>query len=186
MSRTVSGGRRPPQLERLLLSDGEAHTRVLECPAEGGECRPRGVDLVGADGWDDQFFEAAVEGALSLGDQRGPAGGEADQRRAPVSGVREPGHISARFEPVDSLADRADPSGEGRGDVGDARAWVVAKIAQGLEPRSRDPVLGAELFTDGVVEAGLAADQVVEEARELLRSKSSCHGIYSNNTCHGM
>jgi hypothetical protein len=62
------------------------------------------------------------------------------------------------FEPIDALADRADPGGEVRGDVGNARPRVVAEIAQELELGGDDAALSAESLPHGVVETGLAAD----------------------------
>jgi hypothetical protein len=61
------------------LSDGDTDSRELECATKCGECRPRGVDLVGADDGGDQLVELLVEGSFGLGDQCGSAGGEADQ-----------------------------------------------------------------------------------------------------------
>jgi hypothetical protein len=42
-------------------------------------------------------------------------------------------------------------------------------MAQGLELRGHDGVLGAETVAEGVVHTGLAADQVVEEGDRVER-----------------
>jgi hypothetical protein len=50
---------------------------------------------------------------------------------------------------------------------------VVSEVAQELELGGGDPVLDPEFLPDRVVETGLAADQVVEEAGEPL-ARTNC------------
>jgi hypothetical protein len=101
--------------------------RLLQCVAERGEGRPDGGELFGGDGGSEQLIEALTKARFRLGYQRGSTSGEADQRRASVGWVREPGDPSVRLEPIHDLADGADPGGEVRGDVTDARSRMVSQ-----------------------------------------------------------
>jgi hypothetical protein len=96
--------------------------------------------------------------------------GQRQQAGPAVVGVRPPHHPPLLLQPVHGLAGRADPDGEGGGDVRHPGPGVVAQMAQGLELRGHEGVFGAEAVAEGVVHTRLAADQVVEEGDEVDRA----------------
>ena len=157
----------PGPLIFRALTDRQPDPILFQLVSERAQCIPCCGEFGGGQGCGDELVERSCPCLVGRGEYGGTVAGEADQRRASVSGVRMASDPAAGLEPIHALADRADPRGEVRGCVGNASSRVVTEVTQELILGCDKAVFGPYSVAQRVGETRLASHQVVDESHEL-------------------